>query len=142
MIPNKNSLAIKQYIHNKPVTGSPRISRQCCPPSYGEFAGHQQESHAVHGMFLQLPYALPPAEELGTGHRHAKPQALPQGTWQEAERKWPVKILVRGRSMCHLLIGLQAHPLPEQLPRPKESIYFVQECGGQALTVDHATACG
>ena len=26
----------------------------------------------------------------GSGHRHAKPQALHQGTWKEADRTWPV----------------------------------------------------
>ena len=62
-----------------PPLAPPRISRQCCPPSPGELAGHQQEPHAVHGPLLQLRHALPPAEERtgspGRVHRHAKPQA-------------------------------------------------------------------
>ena len=124
----------------------PRISRQCCPPSRGELAGHQQEPHAVHGPLLQLRRALPHAEERagspGRGHRHAKPQALPQGTRQEADRTWPVRIPVPGSSVCHRLEGPQAHPLPEQLPRPEESVHREQACGGPARAVDHATACG
>ena len=123
MIPTNNRLAIKQYIRDKPVrwgiksfllceakTGYildaeiytgwvkdrhwPLLSRQCCPPSRGELAGHQQEPHAVHGPLIQLRRALPPAEERtenpGRLHRHAKTQALPQGTRQEADRTWPV----------------------------------------------------
>ena len=74
----------------------------------------------IHGPLLQLRRALPPAEERagspGRGHRHAKPQALPQGTQQEADRTWPVRIPVPGSSVCHRLEGPQAHPLPEQLP--------------------------
>ena len=62
---------------------SPRINQQCYLPSCGQLAGHQQEPHAVHGSFLQLCHDLPPAEERtwspGSGHRHAKPQALPHG---------------------------------------------------------------
>ena len=73
-----------------PPLAPPRFSRQCCPPSHGELAGHQQEPHAVHGPLLQLSRALPHAEERagspGRGHRHAKPQALPRGTRQEADR--------------------------------------------------------
>ena len=46
-----------------PPLAPPRISRQCCLPSRGELAGHQQEPHAVHGPLLQLRCALPPAEE-------------------------------------------------------------------------------
>ena len=77
-----------------PPLAPPRISRQCCPPSYGELAGHQQEQHAVHGPRLQLRSALPLNEERtmspGRRRRHAKPQALPQGTRQEADRRIPV----------------------------------------------------
>ena len=106
MIPTKNRLAIKQYIRDKPVrwgsksfllceakTGyilnsglgqepplaPPRISWQCCPPSPGELAGHQQEPHAVHRPLLQLRRALPPAEE-----RTGSP-VRGQGTRQETE---------------------------------------------------------
>ena len=129
-----------------PPLAPPRISRQCCPPSRGELAGHQQEPHAVHGPLLQLSSALPHAEERagspGRGHRHAKPQALPQGTRQEADRTWPVRIPVPGSSVCHRLEGPQAHPLPEQLPRPEESVHREQACGGPARAVDRATACG
>ena len=46
------------------------------------------------------------------------------------------------RSVCHCLEGPQAHPLPEKLPRPEESVHCEQACGGQARRVDHATACG
>ena len=46
-----------------PPLAPPRISRQCCPPSRGQLAGHQQEPHAVHGPLLQLHHGLPPAEE-------------------------------------------------------------------------------
>ena len=46
-----------------PPLAPPRIIRQCCPPSRGELAGHQQEPHAVHGPLLQLRRALPHAEE-------------------------------------------------------------------------------
>ena len=46
------------------------------------------------------------------------------------------------RSVCHCLEGPQAHPLPEKLPRPEESVHCEQACGGQAYRVDHATACG
>ena len=124
----------------------PQISRQCCPMSRGEFAGHQQEPHAVHGPLLQLRRALPPAEERtrspGRGHRHAKPQALPQGTRQGADRTWLVRIPVPGSSVCHHLEGPQAHPLPEQLPRPEESIHCEQACGVPARAADRATACG
>ena len=129
-----------------PPLTPPRISRQCCPLSPGELAGHQQEPHAVHGPLLQLRHALPHAEERagspGRGHRHAKPQALPQGTRQEADRTWPVRIPVPGSSVCHRLEGPQAHPLPEQLPRPEESVHREQACGGPAREVDRATACG
>ena len=129
-----------------PSLAPPRISRQCCPPSRLELAGHQQEPHAVHGPLLQLRRALPPAEERtgspGHGHRHAKPQALPQGTRQEADRTWPVRIPVPGSSVCHRLEGPQAHPLLEQLPRPEESVHCEQACGGPARAVDRATACG
>ena len=97
-----------------PPLAPPRISRQCC------LAGHQQEPHAVHGPLLQLCRALSPAEERagspGRGHRHAKPQALPQGSRQEADRTWLVRIPVLGSSVCHRLEGPQAHTLPEQLP--------------------------
>ena len=70
----------------------PWVSQQCCPPSRGELAGHQQEPHAVHGLVLQLRRTLPHAEERSgsPGHRHAKPQALPKETRQEADRTWPV----------------------------------------------------
>ena len=106
----------------------------------------KQEPHAVHGPLLQLRRALPPAEERtgssGRGHRHAKPQALPLGTRQEADRTWPVRIPVPGSSVCHRLEGPQAHPLLEQLPRPKESVHCEQACGGPARAVDRATACG
>ena len=47
-----------------------------------------------------------------------------------------------GASMCHHLVEPQAHPLPEQLPRPEESVHCEQACGGPAHAVDHATACG
>ena len=133
MIPTKNRLAIKQYIRNKPVRwhqelstvrgqdglhsrcrnlhgpgqgpplAPPRISWQCCPPSRGELAGHQQEPHAVHGPLLQLRRALPPAEERtrspGHGHHHAKPQALPQGTRQEADQRGQYKFRCWG-ALC------------------------------------------
>ena len=129
-----------------PPMAPPQISWQCCPLSRGELAGHQQEPHAVHGPLLQLRRALPPAEERtgspGRGHRHAKPQALPQGTQQEADRTWPVRIPVLGSFVCHHLEGPQAHPLPEQLPRPEESVHCEQVCGGPARAVDRATACG
>ena len=129
-----------------PPLAPPRISRQCCPPSRGELAGHQQEPHAVHGPLLQLRGALPPAEERagspGRGHCLAKPQALPQGTRQEADRTWPVRIQVPGSSVCHRLERPQAHPLPEQLPPPEESVHCEQACGGPARAVDRATACG
>ena len=69
-----------------PPLAPPRISRQCCLRSGGELAGHQQEPHAVHGPLLQLRRAGSP----GRRHRHAKSQALPQGTRQEADRTWPV----------------------------------------------------
>ena len=105
-----------------PPLAPPRISLQCCPPSRVELAGQQQEPHAVHGPLLQLRRALPPAKEL-TGNRHAKPQALPQGTRQEADR-----ILVPGSSVCHRLEGPQAHPLLEQLPRPEESVHCEHAC--------------
>ena len=76
--------------------------------------------HAVHGRFLRHRLALPPAIERtgrpSSGHHHAKPQNLPQGTRQEADRTWPVPIPLPWRSVCHRLEGLQAHPLPEQLP--------------------------
>ena len=72
-----------------PSLAPPRISPQCCPPSHGELTGHQKEPHAVHGLLLQLCRALPPAEERtgrpGRGHRHAKPQAIPEGTQQESD---------------------------------------------------------
>ena len=94
----------------------------------------------------QLRHALPHAEKRagspGHGHRHAKPQALPKGTRQEADRTWPVRIPVPGSSVCHRLEGPQAHPLPEQLPRPEESVHREQACGGPAHAVDRATACG
>ena len=96
----------------------PWISWQCCPPSHGELAGHQQEPHAVHGPLLQLRHTLPP------------------------DRTWLVRIPVPGSSVCHRLEGLQAHPLPEQLPRPEESVHCNQVCRGQVRTVDRATACG
>ena len=90
--------------------------------------------------------ALPPAEERagspGRGHHHAKPQASPQGTRQEADRTWPVRIPVPGSSVCHRLEGPQAHPLLEQLPRPEESVHCEQACGEPARAVDRATACG
>ena len=129
-----------------PPLAPTRIGRQCCPLSRGELAGHQNEPHAVHGPLLQLPRALPHAEERagspGHGHRHAKPQALPQGTQQDADRMWPVRIPVPGSSVCHRLEGPQAHPLPEQLPRPEESVHCEQAYGGPARAVDCATACG
>ena len=129
-----------------PSLAPPQISRQCCPLSRGELSGHQQEPHAVHGPLLQLCHTLPPAKERagsrGCGHRHAKPQALPQGTRQEADRMWPVRIPVPGSSVCHRLEGPQAHPLPEQLPGPEESVHCEQACGGLARAVDRATACG
>ena len=129
-----------------PPLAPPRISQQCCPPSRGELAGHQQEPHAVHGLLLQLCRAVPHAEERagspGRGHHHAKLQALPQGTQQEADQTWPVRILVPGSSVCHRLEGPQAHPLPEQLPQPEESVHCEQACGGPARAVDRSTACG
>ena len=92
-----------QRLGQGPPLAAPWISRQCCPPSRGELTGHQQEPHAVHGPLLQLHRSLPPAEEQ-TGspacrHRYAKPQALPQGTRQEADRMWPVRIPVPG-ALC------------------------------------------
>ena len=115
-------------------------------PSSDQLAGHQQEPHAVYGLFLQLCHALPPAEErimsTASGHRHAKPQALPKGTLQEADQTWPVRILVLGMSVCHCLEGPQAHLLPEELPQPEESIQREQAFGGQACTVDRAKTCG
>ena len=94
--------------------------RQCCLPSHGELAGHQQEPHAVHEWFLKPCRTVPPAKERtgspGSVHCHAKPQALPQQTWQEADRTWPVQIPVPGRPVCHCLQGPQAPPFPEQLP--------------------------
>ena len=130
-----------------PPLAPPQISRQCCTPPRGlAVSGHHQEPHAVHGPLLQLRRALPPVEERagspGRGHRHAKPQALPQGTLQEADQTWPVRIPVPGISVCHRLEGPQAHPLPEQLPRPEESVHCEQACGGPARAVDRATACG
>ena len=129
-----------------PPLAPPRIIRQCCQPSRGELTGHQQEPHAVHGPLLQLRRALPHAEERagspGRGQRHAKPKALPQGTRQEADQSWRVRIPVPGSSVCHRLEGPQAHPLPEQLPRPEESVHCEQACGGPARPVDLATACG
>ena len=117
MIPNKNHLVIKLYIRD-----------------------------IKSFLLLQLCHTLPPAEERagspGRGHGHAKPQALPQGTRQEADRTWPVQIPVPGSSVCHRLERPQAHPLPEQLPRPKESVHCEQAGGGPARAVDHATACG
>ena len=165
MIPTKNRLAIKQYICDKPVRWGIKSFLLCeAKRGYildaeiytgrvrdrhwprGELAGHQQEPHAVHGLLLQLRRALPPAEERtgspGRGHRHAKPQALPQGTWQEADRTCLVRIPVPGSSVCHCLEGPQAHPLLEQLPRPQESVHCEQACGGPARAVDRATACG
>ena len=116
-----------------PPLAPPQISRQCCPPSRGELACRQQEPHALHGPFLQLRLALPFAEERtespGRGHRHSKPQALPQETRQEADRTWPVQIRVLGRSVCYHLERPQAHPLPEQLPQPEESVHCEQVCG-------------
>ena len=115
----------------------------CCPLSCGELAGRQQEPHAVHGPFLQLCHALPPAEERtgspGLWHPHAKPQALHQGTQHEAEGMCPVRIPVLRRSVCLCLEGPQAHPLNEQLSQP--SIHSKQACVGQAATVDRTTAC-
>ena len=127
MIPTKNRLAIKQYIRDKPVRwgiksfrlhsrrrnlhgpgqgpslAPPRISRQCCPPSRGELAGHQQEPHAVHGPLLQLRRALPHAEERagspGRGHRHAKPQALPQGLGRRLTERGRYEFRCRG-ALC------------------------------------------
>ena len=54
----------------------------------GELVGGQQEPHAVHGSFLQPRRALQPAAVRtacpGSGQCHAKPHALSQGTWEEA----------------------------------------------------------
>ena len=59
-------------------------------PNTGPLAGRQQEPLVVHGSFLQLSYALPPAKERawssGSGNHDDKPQALPQGNWQEADK--------------------------------------------------------
>ena len=112
-----------------PPLAPPRISRQCCPPSRGELASHQQEPHGVHRPLLQLRRALPPAEE-----RTGSP-VRGQGTLQETDRTWPVQIPVLGRSVFHRLEGPQAHPLPEQLPRPEESVHCEQACGGPARAV-------
>ena len=95
MIPTKNRLAIKQYIRDKPVRwgiksfllcearnlhgpgqgpplASPRISRQCCPPSRGELAGHQQEPHAVHITVARCRLAGgPPYHKTGADPRVA-----------------------------------------------------------------------
>ena len=46
-----------------PILAPPWVRRQCCTPSHGELAGHQQESLAVHLSFLQLYCSLPPDEE-------------------------------------------------------------------------------
>ena len=58
-----------------------------------------QEPHAVHGSFLQLCCALPPAEEqIGSSvssHSQAKSQALPQGTWQKDDRGDMCAIIMR-----------------------------------------------
>ena len=149
MIPTKNLLAIKQYIRDKPVrwgiksfllceaktgyildaeiyTGWVKDRHWSLLGSAGsvvrrlmeKLAGHQQEPHAVHGPLLQLRHALPP------------------------DRTWLVRIPVQGSSVCHRLKGLQAHPLPEQLPQPEESVHCKQACRGQVRTVDRATACG
>ena len=55
---------------------------------------------------------------------------------------WPVQIPVPGSSVCHRLDRPQAHPFPEKLPRPEESVRCEQACGGPTRAVDHATACG
>ena len=106
-----------------PPLAPPQISWQCCPLSRGERARRQQEPHAVHGPFLQLCCALPPAEERtgspGSGHHHAKPQALPQGTRQEADRTWQLRILVPRRSVCHRLEVCV--PLPGRTASPSTS---------------------
>ena len=133
------------YIFDTEIYASPSPDQQAVLSTIS--SGCQQEPHAVHG-FLQLHRAPPPAEEQtgspGRGHHHAKPEALPQETvlQQEADRMWPVQIPALGRSVCHRLKGPQALPLPEQLPRPEESVYFEHNCGGQLCMVDHATACG
>ena len=133
MIPTKNRLAIKQYIRDKPVRWG------CARPRRATFST-QKSTRA--GSGTALPHAEERAGSPGRGHRHAKPQALPQGTRQEADRTWPVRIPVPGSSVCHRLEGPQAHPLPEQLPRPEESVHCEQACGGPARAVDRATACG
>ena len=51
-------------------------------------------------MFLEFCCTLTPAEEQtgspGSGHHYANTQALTQGTWQGADRMWPVQIPVGG----------------------------------------------
>ena len=146
MIPTKNRLAIKQYICDNPVRASccarPRRatfstqkstragSGTATGPSSDQLAvlsaiswrtrRSPTRTTAVHGPLLQLCRALPPAEERGgsprRGHRHAKPQALPQGTRQEADRTWPVRTPVPESSVRHRREGPQDHALPEQLP--------------------------
>ena len=79
---------------------------------------------------------------LATGTVMPSCKHYPQVTLQEADRTWPVRIPVPGSSVRHHLEGTQAHPLPEQLPRPEESVHCEQACGGLARVVDRATAIG
>ena len=62
----------------------------------------------------------------------------------DAWNAWATETLLGSRhsSVCHWLEGPQAHPLPEQLPRPEESVHCEQACGGPAGAVDRPTACG
>ena len=91
-----------------PPLAPPWITRQCCPPSRGELAGHQQEPHAVHGPLLQLCCAHPPAEERagspGRGHRHANLQALPgRGRYEFRCRGALCAIAWKDRKPIHFL---------------------------------------
>ena len=100
-----------------PPLAPPWISRQCCLPSRGELAGHQQEPHAVHGLLLQRTNweSWPRAPS-------CQATSTTQGTRQEADRTWLIRIPVPGSSVCHCLVGQQAHPLLEQLPQPCSTV--------------------
>ena len=78
---------------------------------------------------------------------------LAAGTVMPSSKHYPMelgkRLTERGRyefrcgwSVCHHLEGLQAHPVPEQLPRPEESVHCEKACGGPVREVDCATACG
>ena len=78
----------------------PWISGQCCPPSCGELTGLQQEPHAVHGSFLQLRHAVPPAEEgtwsCGSMHHHTKRQHYPKELGKRLTERGQYKFQCRG----------------------------------------------